>query len=432
MISISRSSIPFSRTIAVRTSPTNAFHTMPNIEKMITQKISSDSHYRTTRAKTPETLVITGSTGQLGKQIIETGLTSGKRIVAISRNSSSFSYLKNNPNFTSIPLSLKEQQSQKTWNKIFDSLANEHPNLKVINALGVPHAGDLTGINFLPLDAIASSLEDIQSSFNAVSLVDINSLATSIAEAYQQKTGQLTNDPYTLSRLQGRYRIRDSKLENTLCLNVSYCTPDSHKISDGLYDMKHAWSPADFANFPIQMIIGSGEQLIQPVYISSIVDAILAHKSGKLEVDGVGIDTMTVKEFFTFYTEMVGRTPNFHHLSHEDAMHILDLGELGHAAKYSAACSKILDEYRDLSFDPQPMIDLLGYKPNSLHKLKEMSGQIEFPPPPLIKHTTMVLRNALKSTSHTKKLIRLTSTKAPHLLYQILFGQKQQTKLNLT
>jgi len=182
-------------------------------------------------------------------------------------------------------------------------------------------------------------------------------------------------------------------LENLTVIRVGYIFEDATEGERIRVDLHHPFGPDQMARLPLQPLVGSGEQRIQPIYIEDVVDATLADTKGVQIINGVGHQVVTQKEFFSFFRGLVGKKFRPIFLPYALAEHLVSCVSMGHAAPYTVNICKALDPRRNPDvtktnkglFDAQPIERLIGRKTVTMEEVYKQyeDKMVEYPVPPI-------------------------------------------------
>ncbi len=371
------------------------------------------------RDKAPDVAIISGASGLIGPHLALKSLEEGRSTILITRDKATLEIFGKHSLCRVIEASEEQQADPRFMSEQIAKLCAGR-RITYVNGLGVASvpAGSkaiLEKINFAPFHALLSHLEDGKKTglYQDCRVVHLGSIALSIL----RKSGEPIEDPYILSRAQTAKRLSESSLDHLhLGVSYGYCGPENGRLN-----MKHGWGPDQMANFFVQVLIGSGEQIVQPVHIRDIVDAVFAFKGGRLDIDAVGPDKMTVKQFFKAFCDRMGTKFRPVHISHEMAEKIADIYANGHVAPYAVVCSRILEK-QDLVFDHQPMAALLGRDLTSFHEtFKEFQvGSFMSASPPIYEQIKGMLINASLDPVKFEKLVSLLIKECPGFSLQVM------------
>ena len=317
------------------------------------------------------------------------GLTSNKEMLKL--NQPGIHYILVDRNKISSP-----EYIQKVVEKGFADLGmttiSEVVALNLIGGAVAPKGSTLKKLNRdLPIAFFEGVKQVAEDRADKVSLIHISSLAATINGDNPQCEYAQIKKEVDETILQMRV-----KQGNILILRPGIILPDA--TPEGRVDMGHDYSPEQFANMPIVPILGSGNQIQQPVHEQCLYEAAVngakSDESLVKIVDAVGADVLTQKEMFIQFCSKGNLV--FVHIPYEVAEPIADHFPLGRIAPYSIQLFKTLDSNpeKNRPIDRQEFEKILGRKPKGFYEVYNqpvVGGKA-----PIVKHVSIIGANTLR------------------------------------
>lgn len=272
-----------------------------------------------------------------------------------------------------------------------------------MDQLGAKYCDQLVGLNLIG-GSIAPSEDELRR-MNLVIPMNFFNAISSVGRDLSGKTSlvQISSVAATINGDKSCHYARLKKEADELLLEISL-NGDGRSVAlrpgivlpeasmDGVVNMGHDYSPEQFANWPIIPIVGSGNQLQQPISEQCLYQAALnsveSVDSEGIIIDAVGSTIMTQKQLFTFFNP---KARCFLHIPIELAMEIAQRCPLGRLAPYSVRMFATLDadKTKNQAINSEPFIKLLEKVPKSIHEIYSYN-QLVGRESPLPKHIKMI------------------------------------------
>lgn len=388
---------------------------------------TSNTHTRRRYAKKSclegdKILFITGSTGELGPGLLKRSLQRGYKVIACSRNPR---FTSPNSDMLEFHKTTEEELIDKDyWASLIDSKVKKgkaNPKLvSVINLIGaaVPPPGKtLEDINVKPplaihkgLQQYAENNQDVKSTFVHISSI----CATVLGDKHPYSAMRKSVDEQVTVKTD---HVFSTVLRPGLVFN--------NMREGNMINMGHAYSPEQFATFPVHFVIGSGEQIQQPVWQDDLSDAIINATNATEDsiVDAVGPESMTQSEMFEFFVKLRGGVYRKVRIPYEFGHVIANYFPKGRIAPYSIAAFEALD--RDEHKKPlptEPFENLVGHRLSSMSDIYYIRSDepIILSRPPVIEHIKEIFGTLLTNEDARREVFNATKKYGPQISCDIV------------
>lgn len=281
----------------------------------------------------------------------------------------------------------------------------------VVNAIGsaTPKYRDgetLESINETPALAFASGLLETPLKGKKITFVNISSIAPS----YLHIADQLSHERYNYARVRERV---DEQLEKLFKGAVSLQNESFNFVSlrpgfvftaldnQNCVDTQYAYSPEQLANMCVPSILGSGEQITQPVYIEDIVQAVFnateidwMNKYKSITINAVGSQKVTQKEMLDFFAELVGKKILLtFSVSYKFGNALAVFAPKGRLAPYAVAMLEDIERTKDNGFCEGDFRLLLKKEPQKMRDVYKKQDELFLASLPLFAHIGQIFMN---------------------------------------
>lgn len=214
--------------------------------------------------------------------------------------------------------------------------------LIVFNTMGGAHGASLWAQNFTTAKDLFSAFAsvDTRREKTAIHLSSIGEYLPSTKTDAEEDVDE-HNEYGRVKRATTSYlmSIPQEMLPNLTILQVGYVLPtliESEASSD--FSKEHEYDVVQLANMHFHLIIGDGNQLIQPICKEDLIAGIIKcmDVQGRHIIPAVGKKIVTQKEMLEFYCNLLGRTFLPIHLpAGKGLMRLAQLAHKGHFAPYA-------------------------------------------------------------------------------------------------
>lgn len=366
---------------------------------------------------TEKVMLVTGATGEFAPGLIVQAISQGYKVVACSRRKQ----ISKNPEFLQwIQVNENGLGNSESWNAVLDRIGKQVDQISAVNLIGasVPPPGKkLEDVNVRPALGLYGGLKAYAADNpnKTVVMVHMSSICASVlgnAHSYAAMRKYVDDTITTDMDRVNAVVFRPGLIFNDLC--------------DGnMVNMGHPYSPEQFATLPIHPVIGSGNQIQQPVYQRDLVDAIVNACSAEHDeiIDAVGPESMTQAEMFEFFVKLRGgkfrmvRIPyNFGHVM---AKHF----PKGRIAPYSIAAFERLDDPEEKPLSVEPFQSYVGHPLSSMAevygKVKPEDGPIILARPPILAHIRDIAWKMLSLSAVRREVFEATLQDGPQIASEI-------------
>ena len=363
--------------------------------------------------KENKVMVITGATGEIAPGIIERAIARGYKVVACSRRKKRSI----NPEILQW-VQIKEEDigNSNVWNELLEKLAKNASRISAVNLIGAavaPVGKKLEDINVKPALALHSGLESFAEDHPeiAVTMVHLSSICASVL---------LDSHPYSAMR---KY-VDDTITTSADKVNAVVLRPGLvfNNLGEGnMVNMGHPYSPEQFATLPIHPVIGSGNQIQQPVYQEDLSDAIInaTYATEDAIIDAVGPESMTQAEMFKFFVDLRGGTFRMVRIPYSFGHVMASHFPKGRIAPYSIAAFERLDDPADEPFPVEPFQAYVGHELKSMSDVylnsNEEDGPIILARPPILEHIGEIASKIIYQPETRREVMSVLWKDAPEL-----------------
>ncbi len=257
-----------------------------------------------------------------------------------------------------------------------------------INLIGgavVPTGMTLEQLNHdIPLNFFTGLLDAVKDKTDRVSLAHLSSITITLL-------GGETACPYILSK----EKVEESLFRLNQDGTVISLRPGM--ICSGLqFDTTHDYAPEQLARLPLIPVLGSGDQIMQPVgeecLYTALINGLVQEEVIREVINAVGAEALTQKELFAFFAEAA--KTNFVHVPPKFAHVIAKHFPKGRIAPYAIEIFKMLDAKPEKN---QPICgerfgQLLGRKPLGLKEIYQ-EGTLVTRSAPIGEHALEMIRS---------------------------------------
>lgn len=252
------------------------------------------------------TLVVLGGTGHIGRTVIAEGLARGCTVIATSRNGAPTG-TPTGANLTWVATGDKGVTSPRYWREFATREIPESSQVLVVNAIGGAHPSPgktLRDLNFYPAVAAFEGISDgMRPKGSDLRLVQFSSSAAGLLQ-----------DEYGRVKQEGDAAVlqigANCGAKATTIYRIGYVM-ESATGCDRIFkiDNHHAYAPEQVAELPVQPVIGDGNQPLQPVAMSDVMDGLFAtvNHDGHVILHAVGPETISQEEFLKKFTDLKGK-----------------------------------------------------------------------------------------------------------------------------
>ncbi len=197
----------------------------------------------------------------------------------------------------------------------------------------------------------------------------------------------LEHDPYGLTKKEAEDEILKVKFKNVCVLRVGYAFQSAEEGEVNKIDNIHAYSPEQLAALWVQPLLGSGTQLLQPVFTGDIVEAGLNFKEGVLVVNAIGREIISQENFVGYFCRLADKKFIPIHVPLGLAQFAATLFPKGHFSPYAIEGCRLLEE-KEMLYDASEFEKLVGHQTSSLEDVYgSLRGKvIYYPMPPIKEH----------------------------------------------
>jgi uncharacterized protein YbjT (DUF2867 family) len=351
-------------------------------------EIAEAFHNEDTSNTKQKVCIIPGGTGHLGSEVILKALAQGYKVIVTSRNPDEYKKKVEGVEYIKVPS--EEQCSPEFWKDLMGKYGDDNYSVRVVNAIGSPVAPkgkELRDVNVLPAVAIATAMKQMQDGgeMEDGKLIHLSSMGAIM----------LKEDAYAAAKKEAEDAIEKVGLKNLCILRVGYAFQRAVEGEIIKIDNTHAYGMEQMAALPLHFIIGSGKQLLQPVFAEDIADAGLNFKGGTLKVNAIGKEVLSQENCLRYYCDLAGKPFRPVHVSCELASLGADFAPKGHFAGYAVEGCRIL-ENEDMIYSAEDFEALMGHETSSLGDVYDhLKGQkIYYPMPPIREHAHEAAANA--------------------------------------
>ncbi len=351
-------------------------------------------------------MFITGATGEFAPGLIARALRRNIQLIACSRRE------KQSPDPTRLQwVQIKEDDctNPDAWTEQYYQLAKQAKRVSVVNLIGaaVPPPGKtLEDVNVRPVLAIHKGLQEFASDQQdkKVTMVHMSSICASVmgdAHYYsamrKHVDEELTTDTDRISAVVFRPGLVFNDLQENNMVN-----------------MGHPYSPEQFATLPIHPVIGSGEQIQQPVYWGDLSDAVInaTYTSRDAIIEAVGPESMTQAEMFEFFVRLRGGTFRKVRIPYEFGAVMAKHFPMGRIAPYSIAAFEKLDDPNDKPYPTEPFEEFVGHSLTSMtdayYRVDSGDGPIILARPPIMRHAKQIAQKLLSDGEARRDVLSVT------------------------
>jgi nucleoside-diphosphate-sugar epimerase len=329
--------------------------------------------------------IIPGGTGHLGREYVLEAMQRGYRVVVVTRNTQGY---ENTENLQFVQASLDQQSKSEFWKGLVGQYSEVAVSL--INTLGAPSAPEgktLRDVNVLPAVAMAAAMKEMEDTGDLQNskFVHLSSIGALILE----------NDPYGKTKKESEELVLKNSPKNTCILRVGYAFQKAVEGEINKIDNTHAYSPEQLATMIFQPVLGSGKQLLQPVFSGDIVKAGLNFKEGVKVVNAVGHEILTQENLIGYFCELADKPFRPIHVPTGVARVLTRLAPLGHFQEYAVEGCEILDK-KDMILDSKEFEELIGHQTSTLNDVYgDLKGKPLFYAKPPIKEHAVKMADAV-------------------------------------
>lgn len=352
---------------------------------------------------TQKVCIIPGGTGHLGREFAEQALKDGYKVIITTRSTKDFD---DSENLYFVQANEADQANPEFWKQIL-SKYSQAESVSLINTMGAPEAPPgktLRDVNVLPAAAMATAMKELEDKgdLQNAKMVHLSSMGAVM----------LKGDPYGDSKKESEELVTKYGPRNICVIRVGYAFQRAEKGEITKIDNTHAYGPEQLAVLPIQPVLGSGQQLLQPVFTGDIVDAGMNFKEGVKIVNAVGHEVLTQENFMAYFCELSNKKFRPIHIPIELAAPISESFPKGHFSPYAVElCQRM--ETEDMVYDAKGFEEVIGHKTSTLNDVYGdlKTKKLYYARPPIMEHSTESIekfyynkdnaRNNIKKTAYT-------------------------------
>lgn len=351
----------------------------------------------TAPAKAKKMMLITGGKAQMAPTLIASALKRDYEVVACSRQ---ISDSKDMSRLHWVKIHGHEIKDPLFWEYLIQKYGPYAKEIAVVNTIGVavaPKGSTLEDVNEKPVLAALEALETQQKrTGQKVRFANFSSVCATYypTDVSEQEKFCAQSQHYCSLRQKVDDRIYTSPVLSTI-VRPGFVFTDLRK--GRILDTGHAYSPEQFAAMPLHPILGSGDQIQQPVYVNDVIDAVLngLETDENHLVDAVGPDAMTQKEMFKFFVDLSDKTFRPIEIPYELAEVIARHAPKGRIAPYSVSMFRHLEkEALKKTLCKEKFEKLVGRPLTSISDLYSHldSETIVMQKPPILEHAKEILK----------------------------------------
>lgn len=362
--------------------------------------------------------VISGAGGQTAKTPILKLREAGYQVIALTGSKGNEKYNSESLQFVRVDrskLSDREYVVAAIRNALELLNVSTCDKIVGINLIGssiAPSKEDLISVNFdIPMVFFESVSEVGQDISGGTSLLQISSIAATINGTsgctYASLKKKTDEHLLGLPLVGGR----------AVALRPGIVLPNP--TLDGRVNMGHDYSPEQFCNWKVLPVIGSGNQIQQPVGEECLyqagINALESDETKGIIVNAVGPSIMTQKQLFAFFNP---KANYFMHLSPDLVLELAEKVPLGRLAPYSVKMFAALDEDKNKNtpIESEEFNRLFEDSPKGIFEIYDPSKVVVGRKAPIAKHCSMIgqyvfSNNPLHSIQFIGKLGRHFVTK---------------------
>ncbi|HEY5260391.1 MAG TPA: hypothetical protein VIJ46_07055, partial [Rhabdochlamydiaceae bacterium] len=296
--------------------------------------------------------------------------------------------------------------------------------IHAINLIGTstpPPGATLEDVNVKPPIAIANGLCMMVKSHSKVSMGHLSTIAASyLDQAENQKTLCPEAVKYCKSRQTADLALIQTGMPITI-LRPGYMY---NEMQGTEVDTGHAYSPEQFAMSPVHMVLGSGQQIQQPVFSQDVVTGLLnGVESGHRHlINAVGPQAMTQMEVLHFFTRLFQKNIKPVHIPYGLAEVIARNFPKGRIAPYAIAMFKMMENQNTGPLCSKDFENLVGAPLTSMNDVySNLDGQVLIAPSmPIGDHMKQIAVLCKNNPQAFKELSMALVKFGPNLFYQAL------------
>jgi NADP-dependent 3-hydroxy acid dehydrogenase YdfG len=328
----------------------------------------------------------------LEKGYIVIALTSNEKKLELNNKNSNLRYVYLDRKDTGNNEKIKEA-IRKALKELSITFVSEVVGVNLIGGSVAPKGSTLNYLNYeLPLSFMESVSEAATQTGSKCSLVNISSIAATI-------NGTNGCDYAEIKDLTDREMLKmKTQKGNVIALRPGVICPEID--CNNIVNMGHDYSPEQFYNSLFIPVIGTGNQIQQPVseqelYEAAINGVELENKS--VIIDAVGSDAMTQKEMLGYFNQKKEKWVI--HLPYELAEQVAIHYPWGRIAPYSVRLFKTLDKNQTVKMpiDGSQFNQFLRRKAKGFTEIYNKEREIIGRKNPIIRHTKFVIKETLSN-----------------------------------
>jgi uncharacterized protein YbjT (DUF2867 family) len=335
-------------------------------------------------------LFIMGGTANVAPIITKEAISKGWKIVSLARNISRLP--PENKDYKAVQLKDEDFTNPEKYYVILLRFGKDFEHVGMINTIGsADHTLEktLVQINYEPLKAAMEAFEKFQKEFptKKCNFVNISSIA-----------GLILNSDHAYG---GVKKKADEMLFNSEVISVSLCPGLVFtEMANNKIDMGHPYSPEQFATFAFQPVLGSGNQIMQPVFAGDLINAAVnALEANESEiVAAVGPKKVSQFEMTNLFSKLLGTTAHKFSVPFEVAETLAFYFPLGRFQLYTVDMFKQL-ENEPKEFDQRKFVKYLDNQPKSMEDVykKNSNEKPIISSPPIGEHVKKSISTCIKN-----------------------------------
>jgi nucleoside-diphosphate-sugar epimerase len=345
------------------------------------------------KAQADKVLVCTGATGEMGPELIVRAIQRGYQVIACSRNPRKTWHDDTRVKF--VKTSEDMLVNSDAWEELISEHAKGVKEVALVNLIGAavaPKGKTLEDINVKPVMAAFHGLQRFAEGNSEVDahMVHLSSICATVLGDLHSYSAMRKEVDEALTTLADR-------------VNVTVFRPGLvfNDLREGkMVDMGHAWSPEQFANLPFQPILGTGNQIQQPVYQGDLCNAIInsASVKGDAIINAVGPEAMGQGDMFEYFVKLKEGSFRPVSIPYDFARVMAEHFPMGRIAPYSIAAFEELEKPEHIALPTTPFEERVGHALTSLDQVYRVHGEepLVFAKPPVWAHSKLIIEKLIK------------------------------------
>lgn len=334
--------------------------------------------------------MINGANGEIGSRLVIQALRRGYDVIGCVRSAEAAKKM-TSAGFKVLHVPEDKGKDPSFWRGLFDTHAAGR-DFKFVQTVGIAYGPKVRETNVHYTEASAKAFKAVEGSMEKGRYIQLSTVATMI----------IPESAYGKTKEEANQILSDLDIKDTLILDVGMALP-SLEEGENYYTLntRHAFAPWQFSALPSPLrfhpIVGSGEQLVQPVDESEITTAILNFSEGQHRIAGVGRQAISSKDLMRFYADL--RSVSFRpiHIPYDVAFPLSKHFSEGYFTEDNTLALHKLEKQKFL-YDPKPFEDLLKARSKTLNEIYPQNNKpLLYYTPPL----TDYFLNSIKILYHS-------------------------------